>query len=299
MDMTRDMRGYGGRPPAVRWPGDARVAVSVVVNLEEGAELAIADGDERNEGAYEVLDPLTGRPDLCLRSHYDYGTRAAWWRVMDALDRHGVPATVSACGRAVERSPWTAADAVRRGHEVSCHGWRWEPQYAMDEATERETIRRTAAAIESACGVRPVGWHTRSSGSPNTRRLLQEAGFEYDSDFYGDDIPCAVAAGGRPYVLLPYAFDTNDMHFHMGQQRFVLARDFAEYVLDAFECLHREGAQAPRMMSVGLHLRMIGRPGRIAALETILARMRAMGGVWFARRDAIARHWIARVSASR
>jgi peptidoglycan/xylan/chitin deacetylase (PgdA/CDA1 family) len=293
MDLTRDLRGYAGRPPAVRWPGDARVAVSLVVNLEEGAELSLADGDERNEGTYEVQDPLRDHPDLCARSHFDYGTRAAWWRVMDLLDRHGVPSTVSACGRAVARSPWIAADAVRRGHEVSCHGWRWEPQYAMDEATERETIRRTAAAIEDACGVRPVGWHTRSSGSPNTRRLLQEAGFAYDSDFYGDDLPAVVDAGGRPYVLLPYAFDTNDMHFHQGHQRFALARDFAEYVLDAFACLHREGADAPRMMSVGLHLRMIGRPGRIAALETILERMRATGGVWFARRDAIARHWLA------
>lgn len=300
MDLTRDLQGYADDPPPVAWPGGARVAVSVVVNLEEGAELSLADGDERNEGTYEVQDPIGGHPDLCASSHFDYGLRAAWWRVMALFDAYRIPVTVSACGRAVQRSPWAARDAVARGHEVSCHGWRWEPHYAMDEEAERAAIARTVVAIEAASGVRPVGWHTRSSPSVRTRLLLQEAGFLYDSDFYGDDVPLAVAAAdGRPYVLIPYAFDTNDMHFHQGSQRFALARDFSEYVVDAFQWLRREGREAPRMMSIGLHLRMIGRPGRMPALEDILRRISDTGEAWFARRDAIARHWLAAAGGAR
>jgi allantoinase len=295
MDMeSRDLRGYGGAPPHPHWPGGARVAVSVVVNFEEGAELSVAEGDERNERVYEVQEEVVGRPDPCLESHFDYGTRAGWWRVVDVLARHGVPATVSSAGRAVERSPWLAADAARRGHEVSCHGWRWETHASMSLEREREAITRAVAAVEQATGTRPVGWHTRSSPSTETRRLLVEAGFLYDSDAYSDDLPFFVEVAGRRHVVIPYAFDTNDMHFHQGQQRFAQGRDFADYVLAAFDWLWREGEAAPKMMSIGLHLRMIGRPGRIGALDDVLAAMRAKGGVWFARRADIARHWIAR-----
>lgn len=291
--MTRDLLGYGAHPPHPRWPGGARVAVSFVLNLEEGAEYAISEGDGHNEAVYEVIDRLEGIPDPCLQSHFDYGTRAGWWRIMDVLERFGVPCTVSACGRAVERSPALAQDAVRRGHEVSAHGWRWESHARMPEAEERAAIQRTVAVIQSVTGVRPVGWHTRSAASPNTRRLLMEAGgFLYDSDYYGDDLPCTLARPGqRPYVVLPYAFDTNDMQFQH-THRFVRAADFSGYVNDAFDWLWREGAVAPKMMSVGLHLRMLGRPGRMAALEHILEHMLGRGDVWIARRDAIARHWL-------
>jgi peptidoglycan/xylan/chitin deacetylase (PgdA/CDA1 family) len=298
MHLARDLEGYGRNPPSVRWPENARVAVSIVVNLEEGAELSLADGDHRNEGTYEVQDPIQDHPDLCARSHFDYGCRAGWWRIMDVLERFDVPATVSACGRAVERAPALAIDAVQRGHEVACHGWRWEPHYAMDEPTERAVIARTKQTIETVTGTSPVGWHTRSSPSLRTRHLLQDLGFLYDSDFYGDDLPVAIEANGRPYALMPYAFDTNDMHFHQGQQRFALARHFAEYVCDAFDCLWREGEAMPRLMSIGLHLRMIGRPGRIAALEAILRHLTAKRGIWLARRDVIARHWLASVGGS-
>jgi allantoinase len=291
--MTRDLLGYGAHPPHPRWPGGARVAVSFVLNLEEGAEYAISEGDGHNEAVYEVIDRLEGIPDPCLQSHFDYGTRAGWWRIMDVLERFGVPCTVSACGRAVERSPALAQDAVRRGHEVSAHGWRWESHARMPEAEERAAIQRTVAVIQSVTGVRPVGWHTRSATSSNTRRLLMEAGgFLYDSDYYGDDLPCTLARSGQqPYVVLPYAFDTNDMQFQH-THRFVRAADFSGYVNDAFDWLWREGAVAPKMMSVGLHLRMLGRPGRMAALEHILEHMLGRGDVWIARRDAIARHWL-------
>lgn len=293
----RDLAGYGLHPPRIEWPGNARVAVSLVLNFEEGAELSVAEGDGRNEAVYEVIDRLEGIPDPCLQSHFDYGTRVGWWRIMETLDRFQVPCTVSACGMAVERSPDLARDAVRRGHEVSAHGWRWESHARMSEAQERESITRTVHAITAATGQPPVGWHTRSASTPITRRLLMEQGnFLYDSDFYGDDLPHVLRSPtGRPHVVLPYAFDTNDMQFQH-TQRFVRAQDFSGYVNDAFDWLWREGEHSPRMMSVGLHLRMLGRPARMWALEQMLQHMRARGQVWFARRDEIARLWLQHVA---
>ncbi len=287
----RDLRGYGGRPPSVRWPRDARLAVSFVVNFEEGAEYSVSEGDARNESVYEVV---VGRPDAdpCIDSHYEYATRVAWWRVAEAFQRHAVPFTLSACGRAVERSPWLAQDAVARGHEVSAHGYRWEEHAGMEEGAERSAIDAAVRSIEQATGRRPVGWHTRSASSANTRRLLVEAGFLYDSDAYNDDTPYHVVVDGRRHLVLPYAFDTNDMQFQH-TQRFATAGQFAEYVCDAFDWLAQEGRTVPRMLSVGLHLRMIGRPGRMKALESILGHMAGAGCAWFATREQIARHWIA------
>jgi peptidoglycan/xylan/chitin deacetylase (PgdA/CDA1 family) len=291
----RDFAGYRGKPPHPGWPNGARVAVSLVVNFEEGSELSMTDGDAGNEAIYEVVDRLEG-PDSCIDSHFEYGTRAAWWRIMDLLDAYGVRATVSACGRAVERSPELARDAVARGHEVSAHGWRWQSHVGMNEATEREVIARTVAAIERVTGQRPVGWHTRSATSPNTRRLLvEQGGFLYDSDAYNDDLPYYVEITGKHHLVLPYAFDTNDMQYY-NAGRFS-GQDFAEYVIDAFEWLRREGATSPKMMSVGLHLRMIGRPGRIGALVRILGHIASSGAAWVAPRAAIARHWMKTVPA--
>lgn len=287
----RDFAGYGGKPPDPRWPGGARVAVSLVLNFEEGAEFAVSESDPVNEAIYEVDHRLDG-PDPCIESHFEYGTRAAWWRIMDVFDAHGVKVTVSACGRAIERSPDLARDAALRGHEISAHGWRWESHAGMDEATERQVIARTVAAIERTTGQRPVGWHTRSASSPNTRRLLvEEGGFLYDSDAYNDDLPYELRVAGQRHLVIPYAFDTNDMHFHH-TARFRGA-DFADYVIDAFDWLAREGEKAPKMMSVGLHLRMIGRPGRIGALDRILRYVTSSGLAWVAPRADIARHWLA------
>ncbi|MBI3513222.1 MAG: polysaccharide deacetylase family protein [Proteobacteria bacterium] len=295
MNQSRDFRGYGNQPPDPAWPGGARVAVSIVVNVEEGAELSRSDGDERNEAAHEIPHEVIGGPNVGMDSHFEYGTRAAYWRVMEALAAADAPATHSACGRAIARSPWLAEDATARGHEIACHGWRWEGHDGMDETTERATIARPVDAIAKAAGVAPVGWHTKSACSSNTRRLLVEhGGFLYDSDAYNDDLPYFVAVGAKRHLVMPYSFDTNDMHYHQGRQKFVTAGDFAEYVIDAFDCLWREGAHAPKFMSIGLHLRMIGRPGRIAGLIRVLTHMRNKGHVWIARRDTIARHWIAR-----
>ena len=287
----RDFRGYGDRPPDPRWPGDSRLAVSVVVNVEEGAELSLADGDERNEFVHEVVEEVVGAPDLCMESHFEYGVRAGYWRIAELLDRFGVKATFSASARALERSPWLARDIRARGHEISAHSYRWERHANLEEGAERAVIGRAVATIEAAAGARPVGWHTRSSPSPNTRRLLvEEGGFLYDSDAYNDDLPYVVDVAGRPHIVVPYAFDTNDMRFTR-QGGFVQGDDFARYCLAAFDWLYKEGARTPKMMSLGLHLRIIGRPGRIVGLEAVLERMHAKEGVWFARREEIARHW--------
>lgn len=287
----RDFLGYGRNPPDVTWPGGARVAVSIVVNVEEGAELSIGDGDERNEGVYEVADEVEGVPDLCMESHFAYGTRAGYWRIADVLDDAGVPATFSTCARAALRNPWLIKDAIQRGHEISCHGWRWETHAGMDVETERAVIHRTHRTLSEIAGTPPLGWHTRSCSTPATRGLLAEhGGFLYDSNAYDDDLPYVEAIGGHDHVVLPYAFDTNDMRFGPGGH-FVHGEDFAHYCLAAFDRLAREGEHAPRMMSVGLHLRIIGRPARIGGLEMLLSGLAERGTAWTAPRAAIAAHW--------
>jgi peptidoglycan/xylan/chitin deacetylase (PgdA/CDA1 family) len=290
-ETDRDFAGYRLGEPKIRWPNDARLAVSVVVNVEEGAELSVAAGDEANEFIYEASERVEGARDLCMESHYEYGTRRGWARIRKALSDHGATATLNANGRALAFSPWIAEEATADGHEISAHGWRWERHVHMDERTERRAIARTAAAIQTASGAPPVGWHTRSATSANTRRLLCEhGGFLYDSNAYNDDTPYMAKAGGREIVVLPYAFDTNDMRFQPGGA-FVHGEDFARYCIAAFDRLHAEGSSAPRMLSIGLHLRIIGRPARIGGLERLLAHMAATPGVWFARRDAIAHRW--------
>ncbi|MFA8387292.1 MAG: polysaccharide deacetylase family protein [Pelagibaca sp.] len=285
--MRRDLKGYFGAEPAPCWPKEARLAVSFVVNVEEGAELSIGDGDERNEARYEAVEEVKGAPDPCMESHFGYGPRQGYKRIVDAFDQYGVTATFSTCGRAAERTPWLIRDAVARGHEVACHGWRWETHAGWDAERERAVIARTHAALTEIAGIAPVGWHTRSATSPHTRALLIEhGGFAYDSNAYDDDIPYMEG----DHVVLPYAFDTNDMRFSPGGG-FVQARDFSDYVIAGFDRLYAEGATTARMMSIGLHLRIIGRPARIGGLETVLAHIADTPGVWIAPRRDIAHHW--------
>lgn len=291
---TRDLAGHGPSPPRFAWPGDARLALSFVVNVEEGAELALTSGDERNEPTYEAREEVVGHPDPCMESHYGYGSRVGLWRILDRLDAFGVKATFSACGRAVAATPILAATPHARGHEVSAHGWRWERHAGMPEATERAVIAATVRAIAAATGERAVGWHTRSAASANTRRLLlEDGGFLYDSDCYDDDIPRSIlrADGGR-HVILPYAFDTNDMRFSPGGG-FIQPEDFSRYCISAVDWLLREGATQPRMLSIGLHLRIIGRPARMPGLEAVLEHVARTPGIWVARRRDIAAHWLA------
>lgn len=293
--MERDFAGYRAGFPDVRWPGGAGLAVSVVVNVEEGAELSLGDGDERNEGIYEAVEQIDGARDLCMESHFEYGPRAGWPRIRAALRDRGLPATLNACGRALEHTPWIAAEAVADGHEVAAHGYRWERHVHMEEAEERRAIARAVAAIEAIAGAPPLGWHTRSATSPRTRDLLvEQGGFLYDSNAYNDDLPYVVPTAAGDHVVLPYAFDTNDMRF-FNRGGFVFASDFSRYCIDAFDRLHVEAKMVPRMLSVGLHTRIIGRPGRIGGLEAFLDHVTATGDVWFATRAQIARHWRAAI----
>lgn len=279
------------------WPNGAQLAVSLVVNFEEGAELAISRGDERNEAAYEVVDEVRDAIDPCMESHFAYGVREGWPRVRATLSEFAVKATVSACGRAVQTSPSVVAEAASDGHEIAAHGWRWETHAGMDERTEREVIRKTAAIIAATTGQAPRGWHTRSATSANTRRLLVEhGGFTYDSNAYDTDVPTTETSGQHRHVIIPYAFDTNDMRF-LNHGGFVFAEDFARYCIAAFDRLYAEGAKTPRVLSIGLHLRIIGRPARIDGLRQFLAHATSRSGVWFARRDEIAEAWLRSGSA--
>lgn len=289
----RSFIGYGADPPHARWPDGGRVAVSLVLNVEEGSEQAVSRGDPVNEHVYDMIDHVEGGPNLTMESHFDYGPRAGYWRIARVLERYGATCTVNACAEAIALSPWLARDALARGYEISCHGYRWLSSKGMSEAEERDWIHRAVQTIEKACGVRPVGWHTRCPQTPNTRRLLvEEGGFLYDSDAYDDDLPYLVHVGDREHVVLPYSLDTNDMRFQRPEAGFVRASDFAEYVIDAFDWLWDEGATTPKMMTVGLHIRTIGRPARIAGLDRVLRHVRDKGGAWIARRDQIARHWL-------
>ncbi|MCB1738852.1 MAG: polysaccharide deacetylase family protein [Gammaproteobacteria bacterium] len=290
--MSRDFAGYGDNPPDIRWPDGSRLAVSVVLNVEEGAELSLLHGDERNEAVHEVTQLVNGAPDLCLASHFEYGTRVGYHRIMSVIGKAGIPITYNACARSLVGLPWLARDAIARGHEICSHGWRWEAHAGMDEAHERALIARAHAEIARVAGVAPVGWHTKSSASINTRRLLVEhGGWIYDSDAYNDDLPYYLEVAGQPHLVVPYSFDTNDMRF-FDSHAFVKAADFAEYVIDTFDWLARESVHRPAMLSIGLHLRIMGRAGRIAGLARALEHMQQTGGAWFARRDQIARHWL-------
>ena len=298
---VRDFTGYQGRYPSFRWPGGAGLAVSFVLNVEEGAELSLTAGDERNESRHEVNHEVLGAPDLCMESMFEYGARVGYGRITQVLADAGLPLTLNACARALEATPWIAQDATTRGFEVCCHGWRWESHAGMDEARERALIARCVDTITRLHGKPPVGWHTKSSASVNTRRLLVEhGGFLYDSDAYNDDLPywlrVNTAAGPRPQLVLPYAFDTNDMRF-FDSFAYVRGSDFADYAIDAFDALLKESAHSPRMLSIGLHTRIIGRPGRIGGLQQLVRHVQQSAGAWVATREQIARHFMQAVPA--
>ena len=296
MNSIRDFSGYRWNYPALRWPGNVGLAVSFVLNIEEGAELALSAGDERNESRHEVNHEVLGAPDLCMESQFEYGARVGYWRITRMLMAADIPLTLNACARALRATPWIASDAARQAFEICCHGWRWESHAGMAEAEERECIARSAETIRRLYGRAPVGWHTKSSASVNTRRLLAEhGGFLYDSDAYNDDLPYYVQVANKPHLVLPYAFDTNDMRF-FDNFTYVRGSDFADYAIDAFECLLAESRHAPRMMSIGLHTRIIGRPGRINGLTKLLSHISDRGGAWCATREQIARHWLANIS---
>ena len=289
-DYPRDLIGYGQSPPDPRWPGGARLALSFVLNYEEGAENPPLEGDPASEAfLHEVVGapPTVGRRNLNTESMFEYGSRAGFWRVHRLFTKHGLPLTVYAVGQALERNPGNARAMVEAGWEVASHGWRWIDYMEMPEEEERAHIRRAIEAIESTTGSPPVGWYTgRISG--NTRRLVAEAGdFLYQSDSYADELPYWVEESGRPVLIVPYTLDVNDFKF-MLYNGFVTADDFFRYARDSLDQLRDEGG---RMMSVGLHCRAIGRPGRARGLDRFLAYVREHDDVWVATRADIARHW--------
>jgi peptidoglycan/xylan/chitin deacetylase (PgdA/CDA1 family) len=277
------------------WPGGARLAVSLVVNVEEGAEMSVRDGD----GAPDPVDELGIAIKKPVRnfgneSNYEYGVREGAPRVLAALARHGFKATFTAAAQALERAPAVARGIVAGGHEVCAHGWRWAATLGMDETSELDFIRRATLSIESTTGQRPVGWLSRYLHTPNTRRLLQQAGYEYHMDDFSRDEPWwdRTPELTRPMLVLPYALDSNDMKFwsHPG----ITPQAWSQYAIDTFNFLHDEaaGSGAPRMMSLGVHLRIIGRPGRIGAWLEFLRRLAATKDVWVATRAEIARHFV-------
>ena len=296
-DDTLNARRFDGRRSArelaVRWPGGAGLAISFVLNIEEGAELSMADGDAVNEAVHEVTHRVDGAPDYCLGTHFEYGARAGYARVAQRFVAAGLPLTLNICGRALERTPWVAEDARTHGWEPCGHGWTWNSPAGRPEADEAADIARTADTIRRLVGRPPAGWHNKGSRTPATRRLLRAHGsFTYDSDDYGEDMPFLVDFGdGRPpHVVLPYGFDTNDMRF-FDRGGFVRADDFAGYVIDALTTLESEARSAPRMLTIGLHSRIIGRPGRIAGLDRVLEHVAQRPEIVTMSREAMARHW--------
>jgi putative urate catabolism protein len=289
----RNLAGYGPNPPAAGWPGGARLALQVVLNYEEGGENCVLHGDSASEAFLSEIvgaDAREGVRHMSMESIYEYGSRVGVWRLKRLFDQYHVPVTVFAVGMAVERYPEPVQALHQAGHEICSHGYRWIDYQYVDESVEREHIQRATEAIENAVGERPLGWYTGRT-SPNTRRLVVEAGgFLYDADDYSDDLPHWNFDFGKPHLVVPYTLDVNDMRF-ASPQGFNSGEQFYQYLKDSFDVLYAEGKTTPRMMSLGLHCRLAGRPGRFAALERFLRYARNFEDVWFCRRIDIARHW--------
>ena len=290
----RDMVGYGAAPPQARWPGEARLALQFVLNYEEGGENNILHGDAASEAFLSEIvgaRPFAGARHMSIESIYEYGSRAGFWRLMRTFEDRGLPLTVFAVAMALERNPEAAAAMVEAGHEVASHGWRWIDYQDVDQETERDHMRRAVASIEKITGRRPEGWYTGRT-SPNTRRLVaNESGCLYDADSYADDLPYWEDVDGKPWLVVPYTLDANDMRFATAQG-FNSGDQFFAYLRDTFDVLYAEGAELPKMMSVGLHCRLAGRPGRAAALARFLDHVQGHDRVWICRRADIAHHWM-------
>ena len=294
-EHPRDFLGYGPNPPDPRWPGGARLALSFVLNYEEGGENTVLNGDRGSEVYLQEVPggtPTIGERAITVETQYDYGARAGVWRILRLFAERNLPLTIYAVGRALELNPTAARAFAEAGHEVASHGWRWIDYRTVPEHVERAEIARCVETIARTTGAPPVGWYT-GRVSLRTRRLVAEhGGFLYDSDSYADDLPYYVQAAGRPLLVVPYTLDNNDMKFAV-PPGFTANDGFTQHLTDAFDFLRREGRTAPKMMSVGLHCRLSGRPGRAAALERFLDHVVRHQDTWVCRRADIARHWLA------
>jgi putative urate catabolism protein len=294
----RDLIGYGRNPPPARWPGKARIAVQFVLNYEEGGENSVLHGDAGSEQFLSELFAPASYPDrhLSMESIYEYGSRVGVWRFLREFERRGLPMTIFGVAMALQRHPELTQAFSELGHEIACHGWRWIHYQSVDEATEREHMLRGTEIIRQLIGEMPLGWYT-GRDSPNTRRLLvEQGGYLYDSDYYGDDLPFWMEvkkSDGEttPHLVVPYTLDTNDMRFAL-PQGFSHGDEFFEYLRDAFDVMYAEGEDHPAMMSIGMHCRLLGRPARFKALQRFLDHIEKHDRVWVCRRIDIAKHWI-------
>jgi allantoinase len=302
----RDLQGYGRRVPHARWPDGARLALQFVLNHEEGAENCVLDGDPCSETFLSEIIGATAFPmrHMSMESLFEYGSRAGLWRVLRAFEQRRLPLTVFGVARALERHPEAVAAYRELGHEIAAHGLRWINYQQVDEATERAHLAEAVAILKQLTGAAPLGWYT-GRDSPNTRRLVvEQGGYVYDSDSYADDLPYWVrvdierdgVAQRVPQLVVPYTLDSNDMRF-AAAQGFNSGTQFFDYLKDAFDVLYREGdphgLDAPKMLSVGLHARIVGRPARLAALERFIDYVQSHDQVWVCRRIDIACHWMA------
>lgn len=289
----RDMIGYGRTPPHPRWPDDARIAVEFVINYEEGAENSILHGDETSESLlteFGFVAPRAGRRDLAIESMYEYGSRVGFWRLHRLFTERKVPVTIFGVAMALERNPDAVAAMIDAGWDIASHGYRWLDHHGMAEEDEREHIRKVIEIHERVVGARPLG-HFLGRRSENTVRLVaEEGGFVYSQDSYADELPYWTVQSGKQLLLIPYTADVNDHRFSTAPG-FDWGGPFFEYARDAFDVLYAEGASAPKMMAIGLHSRLIGRPGRFRALERFVEHVQAHEGVWLCRGIDIAEHW--------
>ena len=297
LPYPRDLVGYGRNPPQANWPGQARIAVQFVLNYEEGGENATLHGDP---GSEQFLSEMFNPPSfadrhLTMEGIYEYGSRVGVWRLLREFEKRGLPLTVFGVSMALQRHPDLTSAFVELGHEIACHGWRWINYQQIDEATERQHMQTGINIIREMTGQMPAGWYT-GRDSPNTRRLLLDhGGFEYDSDYYGDDLPFWMTVKKSdgavvPHLVVPYTLDVNDMRFAL-PQGYSQAEDFFVYLRDSFDVLYAEGADSPKMMSIGMHCRLLGRPGRMLALQKFLDHIEKHDKVWVCKRVDIARHW--------
>ncbi len=300
-NYPRDLVGYGRNPPHARWPGGARVALQFVLNYEEGGENCVLHGDPASETFLSEIIGAQAFPmrHMSMESLYEYGSRAGLWRVLRLFEERGLPLTVFAVAMALRRHPEAASALRELGHEIACHGLRWISYQNVDEATERAHMLEAVQILRELTGEAPLGWYT-GRDSPNTRRLVVEhGGFAYDADHYGDDLPFwqqVETSDGRrvSHLVVPYTLDTNDMRF-AAMQGFNSGTQFFDYLKDAFDVLYLEGdpdgLNRPKMLSIGLHCRLIGRPARAAALARFLDYVQGHDKVWITRRIDIANHW--------
>lgn len=290
----RDLIGYGAQPPHAQWPGGARIALQFVLNYEEGGENAVLHGDAAAEAFLsEIIGalPIPGARHMSMESIYEYGSRVGVWRILEVFRRYDVPLTVYGIAMALQRHPAVVEAFLKEGHEIASHGWRWINYQDVPLAVEREHMQQAIAIHTRLTGERPLGWYTGRT-SPNTRQLVvEDGGFVYDADDYNDELPWYDTRYGTPQLVVPYTLDANDMRFATAQG-FHSGDQFYTYLKDSFDTLYAEGRHTPRMMSVGLHCRLIGRPGRIASLDRFLQYAKRKSKVWYARRIDIARHWL-------